>query len=164
MTALDERQIFAVTPAGTAEITSGGTGLSHGELRVLMLVDGQRDVQALSAVVRSGEIDSLVASLETKGLISRCGRSAARDAATKLRQEGRERAMLALAKRVSTEVMEREFGAGGHVWAARIEDAADREVLRHVLRDGVDALSLRAGETAVQRALEALKPLLSARG
>jgi len=164
VTALDERQIFAATPAGTAEAASGDSGLSHGERRVLMLVDGQRDVQALSAVVRSGEIEALVASLETKGLIARCGRSAARDAATELRQESRERAMLALAKRVSTEVMEREFGAGGHVWAARIEDAIDREVLRHVLRDGVDALSLRSGETAVQRALEALKPLLSARG
>ncbi len=164
MTPLDERQIFAATPQGADELRSGAGGLSHGERRILLLVDGRRDVQALSAVVRSGEIDALVAGLETKGLIARCGRSATRDAADQLRQESRERAMLTLAKRVATEVMEREFGAGGHVWAARIEDAADREVLRHVLRDGIDALSLRAGETAVQRSLEALKPLLSARG
>ncbi len=164
MTALDERQIYATTPAGAAEVEGATAGLSHGERRVLVLVDGQRDVQALSAVVRGGEIDALVASLETKGLIIPCGRSAPRDPADRLRQETRERAMLALAKRVAAEVMEREFGSGGHVWAARIDDAIDRDVLRLVLRDGIDALSLRSGEAAVRRALEALKPLLSARG
>ena len=164
MTGLDERQVFATTPAGTAEIERAGPELSQRERRVLVLVDGRRDVRALSAVVRSGEIDELVASLEAKGLITRCGRSAASDPDEQMRADSRERALLALAKRVASEVLQREFGAGGHVWTARIEDAANREVLRRVLRDGIDALSKRSGEAAVHRALEDLKPMLRAGG
>lgn len=158
--ARDPREIHERTAAGSAEIDTATPGLSHASRRLLVLVDGMRDLETLGALVRAGEIGHLIADLETKGLVRLVGRSEPPNPDENRRLARARETSLARAKRMVAEVLRSEFGSAGHVWEARVADAIDGEVLRRLVRDGIDTLRTRFGEPAAQRAKEALKPLL----
>lgn len=156
----DPRAIYAPTAAGTAELTTPGGAVNHVARRLLVLIDGARDLQSLAPYVRVGELDALVADLLARGLIRLAGRSQPPDPEQQQAMVRAEAAALARAKRMCAAVLSDELGEAGHVWAARVEDAVDREVLRRVVRDGIEVLFARSGEAAARRAVAALKPLL----
>ncbi len=160
----DPRAIYAPTPAGTAEAENPGGALNHVARRLLVLIDGKRDVQSLAAFVRGGELGGMIADLTAAGMIRVAGRSQPANPEEAQRQARAEEAGLARAKRMCAEVLRNEMGSAGHVWEARVADAVDREVLRRVVRDAIEVLHQRAGEQAARRAVAALKPLLGPQG
>ncbi|MFZ3084600.1 hypothetical protein [Rhodoferax ferrireducens] len=60
---------FSKTDAGRAEMAGRSRNLSALQRRVLILVDGQRTVNALGAFVRVGELDAVLDHLLHEGLI-----------------------------------------------------------------------------------------------
>src|SRR5512133_4090571 len=61
--------IFSKTEAGRAEMAGRSRNLSALQRRVLILVDGQKTVNALGAFVRVGELDVVLDHLLHEGLI-----------------------------------------------------------------------------------------------
>ena len=68
---LDERLVFAKTRDGQAEVRARRFGLSLTARRVLIMVDGTRSVAELAPLLRPGEIDGVLAKLESMRLIQR---------------------------------------------------------------------------------------------
>lgn len=71
-----DSRIFSKTPAGSAEVTTRASGLSLAWRRVLILIDGVRDVDTLAAMVPAGGLPEALAGLERAGLIAVVGDSA----------------------------------------------------------------------------------------
>ncbi len=65
-------RIFGKTPKGAAEISARSGGLSLAQRRLLILVDGLRDVGQLTAFVPS-DLDESLGSLEAAGYIALVG-------------------------------------------------------------------------------------------
>jgi len=61
--------VFSKTDAGRAEMAGRSRNLSALQRRVLILVDGQKTVNALGAFVRVGELDAVLDHLLQEGLI-----------------------------------------------------------------------------------------------
>ena len=79
---MDGTLIFAKTPRGVAEVAARGPQLSMTSRRVLIMMDGRRTVDELSQIVRPGEIDGIIAQLESAGLIVRVNAGAPLDVPT----------------------------------------------------------------------------------
>lgn len=69
---MTDLRIFSKTPKGAAEITTRGGGLSMSQRRLLILVDGVRQVDQLAAMLSGGVQESLQA-LEAGGYITLVG-------------------------------------------------------------------------------------------
>jgi hypothetical protein len=68
---IDYSIVFAKTPKGVAEINSRSGALSLQARRVLIMIDGRRPVAELMAVVRTGEFDGIISTLETQNMIEK---------------------------------------------------------------------------------------------
>jgi hypothetical protein len=68
---IDSSIVFAKTPKGVAEINSRSGALSLQARRVLIMIDGRRPVAELLAVVRTGEFDGIISTLETQNMIEK---------------------------------------------------------------------------------------------
>ena len=66
---MDETIIYRKTVKGTAEVADRKHGLGKDLRRVLILVDGRRDIAELSALTRAGEMESVLSQLEAEGYI-----------------------------------------------------------------------------------------------
>ncbi len=71
---MSDLRIFGKTPRGAAEINARSGELSLSQRRLLILVDGLRDVDQLAAMLPSGVEDSL-RTLEAQGYIALVGHS-----------------------------------------------------------------------------------------
>lgn len=69
---MSDLRIFGKTPKGVAEITARSGGLSLAQRRLLILVDGVRDLTQLSSMLPNGIGDSLQV-LETAGFVTLLG-------------------------------------------------------------------------------------------
>ncbi|MFA7667254.1 MAG: hypothetical protein WCY32_14180 [Burkholderiaceae bacterium] len=155
-----QRLIYARTAAGDAEIAARQLPLSASARRLLVLVNGRRAVALLSNFVRAGEFDALIAELRQHALIAAAGTAAAPDEANRLARQRAEQATLQATKRRLQGLFEAELGSAGLVWDARVIDSVNLEVLRRVLREGVDTIFYRRGETAARRVVALLRPVL----
>ena len=70
---IDDSVVFRKTIKGTQEVAERTFGLDRSLRRLLIVVDGIKDVAELSAFVRSSEVDASIAQLEAKGFIERLG-------------------------------------------------------------------------------------------
>jgi len=68
---IDYSIVFAKTPKGVAEINARSGALTLQTRRVLIMIDGHRAVAELMAVVRTGEFDGIMATLESQGMIEK---------------------------------------------------------------------------------------------
>ena len=68
---IDYSIVFAKTPKGVSEINARSGALSLQARRVLIMIDGRRAVAELMAVVRTGEFDGIISTLETQGMIEK---------------------------------------------------------------------------------------------
>jgi hypothetical protein len=73
---IDYSIVFAKTPKGVAEINARSGALTLQARRVLIMIDGHRPVAELMAVVRSGEFDGIMSTLESQGMIEKVDLSA----------------------------------------------------------------------------------------
>lgn len=69
-----DQRVFGKTPKGTAELSTRSGTLTLAQRRLLILVDGVRDVEQLAAIVPSG-IDETLRALEEGGYIVLAGQS-----------------------------------------------------------------------------------------
>lgn len=63
--------VFAKTPKGVAEINARSGALTLPARRVLIMIDGHRPVAELMAVVRTGEFEGIMSTLESQGMIEK---------------------------------------------------------------------------------------------
>jgi len=68
---IDHSIVFAKTPKGVAEINARSGALSLQARRVLIMIDGHRPVAELMAVVRTGEFDGIISTLESQSMIEK---------------------------------------------------------------------------------------------
>jgi len=68
---MDGSLVFLKTPRGIAEISLRSAQLPMTTRRVLIMIDGKRNVDDLSIMVKPGEIEAAIVSLESGGLIQR---------------------------------------------------------------------------------------------
>jgi hypothetical protein len=68
---IDHSIVFAKTPKGVAEINARSGALSLQTRRVLIMIDGNRPVAELMAVVRTGEFDGIISTLESQNMIEK---------------------------------------------------------------------------------------------
>lgn len=79
---MDGSLVYSKTPKGVAEVAARSAQLSMTTRRVLIMIDGKRSIDELSVLLRPGEIDAVIAQLESAGLIQRSSGSAALDVPT----------------------------------------------------------------------------------
>lgn len=158
----DSRLVFARTPEGEAELTQRPAELPPASRRVLLLLDGKRCLSDLSPFTRAGELETALESLEQCGLVALSGIAAPPSEEERAARERRGQAALAQLKLLLRASFERELGPNGVVLAERIRDSVSVEVLRRVLRDGLDVLARERGDAAVRRVLARAKPILDA--
>lgn len=159
----DARLVYVKTPAGAAEITERRLGLSPAARRILIVIDGQRRLADLMAFARAGELGVLIAELESKGLVALASVADTDGVAEREEQIQREREVLARLRASLAGVFVKELGAGGEVLEARIRDCVSLDVLKRVLREGIDAVSAQCGEDGARRVIALIKPVLGAR-
>ncbi|HEU0202467.1 MAG TPA: hypothetical protein VFR86_18805 [Burkholderiaceae bacterium] len=156
--------IFVKTPKGTAEIAARGGALSLAARRVLIMIDGKRTVADLAPLLRPGEIDGVIGTLESMGFIQRAGGETPRAAEAPRGAEApapaaEERSTLSveeLKHRAVRELNDR-LGPDAEVMAIRIEQARTPEELRERLREAERLVSGLLGEPVAQEFLRALR-------
>ncbi|HMN81642.1 MAG TPA: hypothetical protein PKA20_17200 [Burkholderiaceae bacterium] len=159
----DLRLVYAKTPAGSAEIIERRLGLTQAARRILIVIDGQRTLADLPAFARPGELGLLLEELEQRGLIALNGvaEPAARIDLSRRAEQDRER--LAALKRALQGVFDKELGGAGRLLDARVQDSVTLEVLRGVIREGIETVNAQRGESAGRRLTELVRPLISGR-
>lgn len=63
--------VYAKTPKGVAEINARSGALNLQARRVLIMIDGRRPIAELLAVVRTGEFEGIMSTLEQQGMIEK---------------------------------------------------------------------------------------------
>ena len=154
-------RIYARTEAGEREVAERRRDLSQQARRILILIDGRRPLADLSMLARPGELEPIVAALEQAGLIRLDGLAPPPDAAQARERLFAEQSALAQAKAQLAGVFERELGASGQVWEARVADSVSVDVLRRVLREAVDVIFFRNGDDAARRIVGAVRPIFA---
>ena len=161
--AFDLRLVYAKTPAGSAEIVDRQLGLSQAARRILIVIDGQRTLADLPAFARPGEIGLLLEELEQRGLITLDGVAEPAVHLDRSHRAEHERERLATVKRALQGVFGNELGAGGRLLDARVHDSVTLDVLRGVIREGIETVHAQRGESAGHRLTELVRPLISGR-
>ncbi len=70
---LDENLVFHKTEAGALEIGGPARGVTSKLRRALILVDGTKTVADLAPMFRPGEVEAILAELQSLGLVSLAG-------------------------------------------------------------------------------------------
>lgn len=164
-------RVFGKTPKGAAELGARSGGLSLAQRRLLILVDGLRDVEQLSALVPSALLESLDV-LEQGGFIALVGGTAG-PAATVDTADPAVAAEAALG--VSTTTPEAELttvpeakaravraindllGPSADRLAIAIEEAGDGDELRPLIREAERLVTLAHGAAAAQTFLNRVR-------
>ena len=156
---LDPRLVFAKTEAGAAEVAARALKLTPSERRILILLDGRRRLADLPSFARPGELDPIVDRLEAAGLIALAGIADEPAASDAEARRQRERAVQSRIQAVLDGAFEREIGAAGLIFEARLRDCHNLEVMRRVLRDAIDQVERMRGREAAERILERVRPV-----
>ncbi len=173
---MDEKLVYTKTAKGVAEVATRGGALSLAARRILIMVDGKRSVADLAPLARPGEIDGLIATLETRGYIQRMHGADApgpRPAARALdvptvagvevhslgAEPGEERALLTLeeAKRRAVRALTDRLGPDAEVISLRIEQTRTADELRERIKEAERIVSALLGEAAVAEFVRALR-------
>ena len=153
---LDPRLVYVKTETGVAEITARALGLTQGARRVLILLDGKRAISQLPGFVRPGDIVALVDQLEGLGLIALAGIS---DTAPE--NDNMDSELLTRIRPRFKEMFSREIGVVGKVYDARVSDAVTMEVMRAVLREGIDYIKENVDPGSARRLVDYVRAILN---
>jgi hypothetical protein len=172
---MDDTLVYIKTAKGSAEVAHRGGVLTLGARRVLIMVDGKRPVAELAQLLKPGEIDAVIAQLESLGLVQRVGgESAARASSrtvgepasagtlevnTVMNDGPDERNLLTLeeAKRRAVRELLDRLGPDGDQMAQRIERARNADDLRERLREAERLIAGFYSEAAAQDFVRALR-------
>ncbi len=158
-TAPDGRLVYNKTPAGQLELTERKLGLSPAARRVLILTDGTKSLGDLPKFIRPGDLGQVVADLEQRGLVVLTGISD-----IKTESGSPDADLLSRFKPILAGVFTRELQERGIVLDARIQDAMSMDVLRSVLREGINRARQHASPDAARRIANVVRSMLTATG
>lgn len=165
---MNDNIVYAKTAKGTAEVANRAGGLSLAARRVLIMVDGKRTVGELAPLLRPGEIETVLTSLETQGYVQRVGGvetaasahgpiGVALDPLTGEATEERTMVTLEEAKRRAVRALNDRLGPDAETMALRIEACKTSEELRERLKEAERLVAAVLGEAAVEGYLRALR-------
>lgn len=144
-------RIFGKTPKGAAELAARSGALSMAQRRLLILVDGMRDVDQLATLLPSGLEESL-AMLEQGGFITLVGSATAVDTvrgpSTTLPEA--EMTTVQEAKLRAVRAVNELLGPAADALAMAIEAARSGEELRPLIREAERLVTLAHGAAAAQ--------------
>ncbi len=156
----DLRLVYAKTAAGIAEINQRKLGLSAPARRILIVIDGQRSLSSLPAFARAGELGAIIDELERHGLIALSGVVDTSTEPERQLAQRREAEALTSLKRALDGVFETELGPAGRLLGARIQDSVTVDVLRSVVREGIETVGTQRGADAATRLVALVRPLV----
>lgn len=175
---MDGTLVYTKTPRGIAEISLRSAQLPMGTRRVLIMIDGKRTVEDLSIVVKPGEIESVIAKLESGGLIQLVSLHSSLDVPTingRDTESGQNSALSAPSttgasyerdpspitleevKRRAVRGLHDRLGPEADTLAIRIENCRTIEEFRYRVREAERVISMALGPAAAQEYLKALR-------
>jgi hypothetical protein len=169
---MDGSIVFAKTPKGVAEVTARTAQLAMTTRRVLIMIDGKRSVDELAVLLKPGEIDGVIAQLESLGLIHRNAPSHALDVPTVAGREMEAMApttqgspagddpnpmTLEEAKRRAVRELTDRLGPDAERLSIRIEQCRTIEQFRELVREAERFVSAALGPAAAADYLRALR-------
>ena len=146
---MGDRRVFGKTPKGTAELAARSGALSLAQRRLLILVDGLRDVGELAALVPSALEESL-AVLEQGGFIALVGATADTVQGTPTSIPEAEMTTVAEAKTRAVRAVNELLGPSADSLAMAIEAARSGDELRPLIREAERLVTLAHGAAAAQ--------------
>ncbi len=132
---VDDSTVFRKTPRGTLEVAERTFGLDRNLRRLLIVIDGIKDVAELSAFVRSAEVDASIAQLETKGFIERLTPGEEPPSRPAYAPAANDPAVFALIKRNAMVEIRQRLGPVSSLLINEIEACAGPRELREKLRN-----------------------------
>ena len=174
---MDATLVYIKTPKGSAEVSVRGGALSLASRRVLIMIDGRRTVGELASLLKPGEIDGVIATLESLGFVAlRAGGESPRpparaaeapstvvvgnlDVNTVMNDGTDERNLLTLeeAKRRAVRQIGDRLGPDGDQMAQRIERCKNADELRERLREAERLIAGYHNEAAAQEFVRAMR-------
>lgn len=168
---MDGSVVYAKTTKGVAEVAARSAQISMTTRRVLIMVDGKRTVDELAVLLRPGEIDGVIAQLESAGLIHRHTGSHALDVPTiggreldalpttqgPATPEDANPLTLDEAKRRAVRELTDRLGPEAEALALRIESCRTIEDFRERVREAERLVSGALGAAAAADYLRALR-------
>lgn len=144
---LDEGLVFHKTAVGAREMSTPGLGLPPKLRRALILVDGAKTVSQLGSLFRPGEVETILAELQHRGLVTLAGGALApvspeppaEAKASAGKGIGKEN-FEAVRQRAMREISHR-LGPNGDALAIRVERCKTPEELRVALREAETILT-----------------------
>jgi len=150
--AMADLRVFAKTPKGTAELAARSGALTLGQRRLLILVDGERDVEQLATLVPSALQES-VGVLEQGGFIVLVsGAAGGADTVQGVPSMIPEAEMTTVqeAKTRAVRAVNDLLGPSADALAMAIEAARSGEELRPLIREAERLVGLAHGAAAAQ--------------
>jgi hypothetical protein len=164
---MKDQLVYAKTQRGTVEVANRAGGLSLAARRVLIMIDGKRTVAELAPLLRPGEIDTVIASLEAQGYVQRIAGTETPAPATPVGvaldpltgEATEERTMVTLdeAKRRAVRALVDRLGPDAETMSIRIENSKNVDELRERLREAERLIGAILGEAAVEGYQRALR-------
>jgi len=175
---VDGTLVYTKTPIGIAEISLRSAQLPMATRRVLIMIDGKRTIDDLSIVVKPGEIEGVVATLENGGLIQRVSQLGALDVPTIYGRESESSAGAAAlgpvtaegfddrdpnpitleeVKRRAVRGLTDRLGPTADSLAMRLEECRTIEEFRYCVREAERFISSALGRDVAQEYLKSLR-------
>jgi hypothetical protein len=144
---MEENLVFHKTEAGAREMASTAHGMTPKLRRALILVDGTKTVAALASAFRPGEVETILAELQDKGLVTLAGGTLAPvDAAPAAGAAPTSMGVIPavhfeeIRRRAMREISDR-LGPNGDTLALKVERCKTPEELRAALREAEKILA-----------------------
>lgn len=141
------RMVFSLTETGMQTLKHPKRFMSTPARRLLALLDGRRSLGEMPAIVRPADLPGALKELISRDMIALTGIA---------RQDGESfdpqaELKLQAIKRTLAGAFEAELGPDASVLEARIQDCVNMQVLRNVLREIIDLVSVRKNAAAASR-------------
>jgi hypothetical protein len=154
--AADPRLVYNKTAAGLAELSERQLGLSPAARRILILTDGVKSIGELPKFIRPGDLAKVVNELEQRGLLALIG-----IADIKTDSGSPDMDLLMRFKPKLAGVFSNELKDRGLVLDARVQDAVSMDVLRSVLREGINRAREHGTPEAARRIANVVRSMLT---
>ena len=132
---MEDRTIYRKTAKGAEEVAERTYGLEKHVRRLLIVVDGVKDVAELSSFVRSAEVDTTIALLEKQGFIERLDAGDRTGSRIAYAPAANDPAVFALIKRNAMVEIRRRMGPVSSLLVDEIETCQGPLELRQKLRN-----------------------------
>ncbi|MDO4230610.1 MAG: hypothetical protein Q4D19_00595 [Lautropia sp.] len=141
------RMVFSLTETGMQTLKNPKRIMSTPARRLLNLLDGRRSLGEMPAIVRPADLTAALKELISADMIALTGIARSDGEAMDSQAERKLKAI----KRALAGAFEAELGPQASVLEARVQDCVSLAVLRNVLREIIDRVSIRKNAAAANR-------------